>query len=64
VEQLEERVRRLQEEMDAITSALAQNRRDGAASADLAANAASSSASGTASTPAVLSAAVSAPTAD
>jgi len=52
VEQLEERVRRLQEEMDAITSALAQNRRDGAESAD------------PASAPAALSTAVSAPTAD
>jgi uncharacterized protein YceH (UPF0502 family) len=52
VEQLEERVRRLQEEMDAITSALAQNRRDGAESAD------------PASAPAPLSTAVSAPTAD
>ncbi len=59
VEQLEERVRRLQEEIDAITLTLADNRRDGAQSADTAASAA-----GATSAAAALSTAVPAPTAD
>jgi uncharacterized protein YceH (UPF0502 family) len=64
VEQLEERVRRLQEEMDAITLALAENRGDGAQSAHPASAGSTASAGGGVSAPAALSTAVPAPTAD